>query len=76
MKKFIHILDLSGMECPLPLLKTKLFLSKLQSGEHVKVVTSDPTSWEDFLAFTETSGNKLVESNKLEEQYIFEIKKK
>ncbi|MDG2060487.1 MAG: sulfurtransferase TusA family protein [SAR86 cluster bacterium] len=69
------ILDLTGLECPLPLLKTKVALNSLESGDILEVTTSDPTSWDDFTVFTKISGNLLVEANKLEDKYLFKIKK-
>ena len=35
-------LDTRGLNCPLPILKTKKMLSEMQSGEVLKVVSTDP----------------------------------
>ncbi len=52
--------DTSGLTCPLPILRTKKALAQLQSGEVVKVITTDPRAKEDFQAFTDQTGNTLL----------------
>ena len=62
MNKHIDIeLDLSGLSCPMPLLKTKQALNKMASGEVIKVVATDPGSERDFHVFAEQSGHHLLE---------------
>ena len=58
--KIENTLDASGLECPLPLLKTKLELSKMSKDQIIKVISTDPTSEEDFKAFERMSGNVLL----------------
>lgn len=53
-------LDASGLTCPLPILRTKKALSTLQSGQVLKVITTDPHAKDDFQAFAEQSGNVLL----------------
>lgn len=53
-------LDASGLTCPLPILRTKKALSKMQSGEVVKVITTDTHAEDDFQAFAEQTGNTLL----------------
>lgn len=53
-------LDASGLTCPLPILRTKKALSQLQSGQVLKVITTDPHAKDDFQAFAEQSGNVLL----------------
>lgn len=53
-------LDLSGLNCPLPVLKTKKFLAQLDSGEKVKITTTDPASLIDLQDFCQKSGNTLI----------------
>jgi len=71
-----NIIDLTGMVCPLPLLKTKFLLAQLESGSLLEVVTTDPSSWEDFKAYSRISGNKLIESKRCKMKFIFKIEKK
>ncbi|HTR00476.1 MAG TPA: sulfurtransferase TusA family protein [Candidatus Acidoferrum sp.] len=69
-------LDLTGLTCPMPLLKTKQALNKLATGDTVKVVATDPASMRDFQVFAEQSGNKLLESNQADGRYIYLLLKK
>lgn len=52
--------DASGLTCPLPILRTKKALAQLQSGQVVKVITTDPHAKGDFQAFTDQTGNVLL----------------
>ena len=74
--KIENTLDASGLECPLPLLKAKLELSKMSKGQIIKVISTDPTSEEDFKAFERMSGNVLLAIEKKEEKYFYLIQKK
>lgn len=56
-------LNLTGLNCPLPVLKTKKFLAELDSGVRVKVITSDPASIIDLAEFCTKTGHKLIEQN-------------
>ena len=68
----IHIdqeIDLKGMSCPLPLLKAKQALSKMSSGQVLKVLATDPGSVRDFASFSRISGHRLLASD--EEDGVF-----
>ena len=70
-------IDLSGLVCPLPILKTKQALQNMQAGEVLKVVTTDPHSEIDFKAFIAKSNHELCNFEiTAEKKYIFMIKKK
>ena len=53
-------LDSRGLNCPLPILKAKKALSGLESGQTVRVVSTDAGSVRDFQAFAKQTGNELV----------------
>ena len=53
--------DARGLNCPLPILKAKKALAELQSGELLKVLSTDSGSLRDFQAFAKQTGNELVE---------------
>ena len=69
-------LDASGLNCPLPVLKAQKALKDLAAGEVLKVVATDPGSVEDFEAFCQTTGHKLLESEAEDGIFTFVIKKK
>ena len=53
--------DARGLNCPLPILKAKKALSGLESGQTVRVISTDAGSVRDFQAFAKQTGNELVE---------------
>ncbi len=68
-------LDTSGLNCPLPLLKTKQALTNLASGEVLKVIATDAGSQRDFRSFAKLSGNELINTESKEGVYTFWLKK-
>lgn len=68
-------LDTSGMNCPLPILKTKKAIKGLTAGETLKVLSTDPGSVKDFEAFCRSTGNELMESAEDGGTFSFLIKK-
>lgn len=53
-------LDACGLNCPLPLLKAKMALNGLASGEVLKVLATDAGSQRDFRAFARLAGHELL----------------
>jgi len=53
-------LDLTGLNCPLPILKTKKFLANLPINTEINVITTDKASWLDLQIFCEKTGHKLI----------------
>ena len=64
-------LDLKGLACPLPILKTKKALSELPKGAKLEVFATDPGSIADFEAFAQTTGNRLLETSEAGGVYRF-----
>jgi tRNA 2-thiouridine synthesizing protein A len=69
-------LDARGMNCPLPILKTKKSLNDMTTGQVLKVVSTDCGSVKDMKAFAEQTGNTLVSQSEAKGEYIFFMKKK
>ncbi len=69
-------LNANDLDCPLPLLKTKLTLADLKSGQILEVTATDPTSWADFASYAKISGNELIRAEKNSGMFIYRIKKK
>ncbi|HWK61809.1 MAG TPA: sulfurtransferase TusA family protein [Eoetvoesiella sp.] len=55
--------DASGLKCPLPILRAKKALAQLQSGQVLKVITTDTHAVRDFQAFAKQTGNALKAQN-------------
>ena len=63
-------LDVKGLSCPLPILRTKKTLAEMESGQVLRVLATDPGSLKDFPAFAKQTGNELL--LKREEERVFE----
>lgn len=68
-------LDTKGMNCPLPILKTKKSIKDLNVGDTLEVLSTDPGSVKDFEAFCRSTGNELVESSEDGGVFRYLIKK-
>ncbi|WP_019530600.1 sulfurtransferase TusA family protein [Dasania marina] len=75
MSEHIHELDLCGLQCPLPLLKTKLHLNGMAVGERVRVLATDAGSLRDFKAYAELSAHQLISSEQQQGVYIYVIER-
>lgn len=69
------ILDLSGLLCPLPVLKARKRLLSMQPGEVLKVVATDPMSAIDMPHFCNEQGHTLLEQAKDGGALIFRIRR-
>ncbi len=66
-------LDAKGLNCPLPVLKAKVALNKMQSGEVLYVEATDPHATIDFEAYCARTGHeivKLIESPEVIEIFV------
>lgn len=69
-------LDASGLKCPLPVLKARKAMKTMAAGEVLGVLSTDPSSLQDFPAFCETTGHALLSAEEEEEgRYRFMIRK-
>lgn len=55
-----ELVDASGLKCPLPILRAKKALAQMQSGQILKVITTDQHALRDFQAFCAQTGNELL----------------
>ena len=69
-------LDARGLNCPLPILRTKKSLTDMTPGQVLKILATDPGSVKDFQAFSKQTGNELLSSVQSGGQFIFFMKKK
>lgn len=73
---FDRELDVKGLHCPLPILRTKKALSEMASGEVLRVLATDPGSLKDFAAFARQTGNDLLSSSEAERVFEYYLKRK
>ena len=69
-------LDARGLNCPLPILRTKKALADLQSGQVLKVLATDPGALKDFEAFSRQTGHQLVSHSEASKEFTFFMRKK
>ena len=70
------ILDLSGLLCPLPVLKARKRLETLKTGDVLTVIATDPMSAIDMPHFCNEQGHQLLDQTTNAQAFIFRIKRK
>ena len=71
----MEILDVRGLTCPLPILRTKKKLKDVPMGETLQVLATDPGSVKDMETFCRQTGNELVEWKGKDGVYTYLIRK-
>jgi tRNA 2-thiouridine synthesizing protein A len=69
-------LDLKGLSCPLPIVRTAQAAKDLASGDLIEALATDPGSVADFTAWCKATGNELVEQSDADGVFRFVIRKK
>lgn len=75
-KPFDKELDVRGLVCPLPILRTKKSLSEMAHGQILKIMATDPGAVIDFQVFADQTGHELLSSSEVTGEYLFYLKKK
>jgi tRNA 2-thiouridine synthesizing protein A len=70
-----RVLDAKGLNCPLPVLKTRKALRDVPLGELLTVLATDPASTIDVRHFCNLSGQELIESSEADGVYTFVIRR-
>ncbi len=68
--------DARGLNCPLPILRTKKALNDMKTGEVLRVVATDPASQRDFQAFARQTGNALVDQSAANGEFVYLLRRK
>ncbi len=76
MMQYDRELDVKGLNCPLPILRTKKALADMQSGQTLRVMATDPGSVKDFQAFARQTGNEMLSSGQADGVYEYVLKRK
>lgn len=69
-------LDARGLNCPLPILRAKKALAEMQTGQVLRIISTDPGSVKDFAAFAKQTGNELLSSAENNKEFEFFMKRK
>ena len=73
---FDRELDVKGLNCPLPILRTKKALSEMSSGQVLRVLATDPGAVKDFHAFAKQTGNQLLADGEADQVFEFYFRRK
>ena len=68
-------LDARGLNCPLPILRAKKTLTKMDSGQVLRIIATDPGSVKDFESFARQTGNELLESTEQDGKFYYLLRK-
>ncbi|MDR2838493.1 MAG: sulfurtransferase TusA family protein [Azonexus sp.] len=74
--QFDRDLDVKGLNCPLPILRTKKALAEMDSGQVLRVQATDAGSQKDFPAFAKQTGNDLLSQQEESGVFVFLLKRK
>jgi tRNA 2-thiouridine synthesizing protein A len=74
--QFDREVDARGLNCPLPVLRTKKALNGMASGSVLRILATDPASVRDFEAFAKQSGNQLLQHGELDGAFFFLLRRK
>lgn len=74
--KYDYLVDASGESCPMPLLRAKMQLNKMNPGECVKVIATDAASVRDFSSFIALTANELSEDREHDGEFVYYIVKR
>ena len=69
-------LDVTGLKCPMPILRAKKALAQMQTDEVLTVLATDPGAPGDFEAFCRQTGHVLLESTENEGVFTLVLKHK
>ncbi|MEH6630841.1 MAG: sulfurtransferase TusA family protein [Halopseudomonas aestusnigri] len=71
-----HILDATGLKCPIPVLRARKAMKPLSVGDVLVIHATDPSALTDFKNFCETTGHEFISSKERDDDVlVFMIKK-
>ena len=75
MSDFDKELDTSGLNCPLPIIKAKKEIKRMDAGQTLKIISTDPGAVKDFESFANQTGNELLSTEEKDNKFYFLLKK-
>lgn len=68
-------IDLSGLPCPMPVVKISKEIKTVEVGQIIEARTTDPGALSDFPAWAQSSGNEIVKVEETNEGATFFVKR-
>lgn len=69
-------IDLSGLPCPLPILRTKKALAEMPTHSVLHVIATDAGSPDDFMTFCRQTGHILLATYTEDDKFNFLLQHK
>lgn len=67
--------DARELACPMPLLKAKQALNRMEAGQILEVIATDSGSVRDFKAYADLSNHELISTTEVDNLYIHLIRR-
>lgn len=74
--QFEREVDARGLNCPLPILRTKKALNDMASGQVLRILATDPASVRDVDAFARQTGNQLLQHGERDGAFFFLLRRR
>ncbi len=71
-----HILDATGLKCPIPVLRARKAMKPLSMGDVLEIHATDPSALMDFKNFCETTGHEFISSEERDNDVLVLMVKK
>ena len=70
-----HVLDCRGALCPMPVIRLRQQMDKIEPGQVVRLLATDPASVHDMPAFSRNTGHELLSTVKGDGVFEFYFRK-
>ncbi len=68
-------LDLKGLLCPMPMVKVSQNIGSVPVGGVIRAVATDAGSMADIPAWAKSTGNEVLQAEKVGSEYVFLVKR-
>ncbi len=69
-----HLLDVSGLLCPLPVIRTQAKITELDAGDILEVICTDPGAKEDIPTWCRIHGHEVMQIGEQDRLIRFQIR--
>tara|TARA_B100001013_G_C24601655_1_gene439165 strand:+ start:1006 stop:1245 length:240 start_codon:yes stop_codon:yes gene_type:complete len=68
-------LDVKGLFCPIPVIKTKQIINTVDSGNIIEILATDPAAKEDIPSWAKREGHEMLKIEEENEIIKFYLRK-
>jgi TusA-related sulfurtransferase len=66
-------IEMHRLLCPMPVIRTQQAVKKMQVGEVLQLICTDPGTMHDIPTWCRMYGHKILRADEVEKEFIFEI---